>query len=254
MRLIRNSRHSFLLSFIRRNSAMLLAAASGLMAMNVSASVIQLTSASQLSSNSTTFTDTDPVGTVYSSNSVSFSRPSNQITFSRGAGGMFEEDAAGASYGSSGFANGTALVSAGGFQGAGASDPVTISFAVPVIQFGVNVEEFNAGNYYVQYTAYDGATSLGTFQAAAANDPNTLSFEGLTASGTVITKVVFDDVTSVGALKNAVPGDNNLIFGNLSFVNTGGSLQAGQTPEPAVLGLFGLGLVVLALLKKAVRQ
>lgn len=195
------------------------------------ATVNQLTSANQLSAGDALFVPNAAVGTVYGGPSVSFTTSGGNLTFSRSSGG-YEIDQAGYNYGGTAFANGTKLLGAGGFQGAGSGVPITLTFGSPVSQFGSNIEDFQGGAYDVAFTAFDPmGVSLGTFQALG-NDPNLLSFEGLSVSGDTISKVVFNDSTTGGS--------NNLLFGNLAF----GSPQAtAVTPEPSSFALLGTGIL-----------
>ncbi len=108
--------------------------------------ITQLTSADQLSSTDVQnpiVSANHPIGYVSPGPSISFTGAS-QETFSRGSG-QFEIDQAGYTYGGTAFANGTDLVGAGGFQGPGNGGPITLTFSTPVVQFGLNTEEFNGG-------------------------------------------------------------------------------------------------------------
>ena len=194
------------------------------------AAVIQLTSPASVSAGDTTLVYPGAVGTVFSS-PVSFTAGGNTLTFSAALGAL-ELDQVGVTYGSSAFSNGTRILIAGGFQGPTA--PITISFANPVSEFGVNAEEFNTGDYTVSFTAFDGARPLGTFTATG-NDPSILSFEGArTTGGDVITSVLISDNAS-----------NNVGLGPFSF----GNPTATSVPEPASLVLIISGLLGLSLVR-----
>ena len=209
--------------------------------------ITQLTSASQLGAGDTVLnpeTAAHPVGSVTSGPSISYNTSGGSVTLSRGSG-HFEVDQAGYTYGDTAFANGTGLIGAGGFQGAGDGGPITLSFGTATNQFGLNIEEFNGGPYQVDFTAFDSAgNALGTF-AASGDDPfnsatGSLSFEGLSVSGDSISKVVFSDT--------AAGGSNNLVFGNVEF----GDPQASSvTPEPNSMVLLGTGLLIVA---RAIRR
>ncbi len=211
--------------------------------------VTQLYTPLDLSTNDTKFVDKDAAGTTYAGPSVAFANGNNQLTFSRGSGG-FETDKVGYNYGNSAFSNGTVVVGAGGFQGSGDGKAVTITFAVPVIQFGMNIEDFDlAGNgtsnyYLIDFQAFDPTgASLGYFNSKRGCSDNTcLSFEGLTVSGDSIKSISFYDSPN-----NLNSSANNLLFGNIAYANTGTALQApAVTPEPSSIALLGTGLLSLA--------
>lgn len=198
------------------------------------AGAIQLTNATELGATDSTFTDPDSAGTHYSGPSVSFNNGDNTLTWSRGSG-PFESDIAGVNYANTAFPAGTPILYAGGFSGAGDEGPVTLTFADPVTEFGVDIEEFAFIDYTVQFTVYDGATSLGTFSASG-NDPDDLSFEGAAATGNdVITSVIFDD--------SAAGGENNLGFGPVTYGDA-------AAPEPAAMALAAIGLAGMALVRR----
>jgi hypothetical protein len=198
--------------------------------------VTQLTLASQLNPADEGFTDSDAVGTVYYSSTVTFGSGATALTFERGSG-SYELDQVGVNYGASAFASGTKIIGAGGFQGPGDGNAVAIIFAAPVSEFGLNIEEYNAGPYTVSYVAFDADDNfLGIFSAAG-NDPSALSFEGL-KSLDPIHEVIFDD--------SAAGGSNDLLFGNIEFLPAG-QLGSGSpaTPEPSLPKLLACGLLTV---------
>jgi len=211
------------------------------------AAITQLASASQLTAGLTHYTDTDPVGTVYSSSSVTLA--AGELVFSRSSG-AYEVDQVGTNYGSSAFSNGTTLIGAGGFQGPGDGGPITLTFSDPVYEFGLNVEEFNAGPYEVAFivdtiSTNDTISTSATFFAPG-NDPSALSFEGVISTSPIVS-VTFTDLVGSGV------GSDDLLFGNIAYlpVNHGvGSIGPQAAPEPRTLVLLGGSLIVLALLRR----
>jgi hypothetical protein len=196
------------------------------------ATITQLTLAGQLNPADEGFTDQDAVGTVYYSSTVTLGSGAAALTFERGSG-SFELDQVGVNYGASAFANGTKIIGAGGFQGPGDGKAITIVFSVPVNEFGLNAEEYNAGPYTVSYTAFDASGNfLGTYSASG-NDPSTLSFEGLKSSDP-IHEVIFDD--------SGAGGSNDLLFGNIDLLPAPG---APTTPEPSLPKLLACGLLTI---------
>ena len=126
------------------------------------ASITPITSPSQISPNRTVFVDKDAPGTVYSGTSVTFDNGNNRLALSRDGDG-FETDKVGYNYGDSAFANGTIVVGAGGFQGSGTGGAVKLAFSVPVVQFALNLEDFDVtqGNpYTIKFTAYDAENNV----------------------------------------------------------------------------------------------
>jgi hypothetical protein len=200
------------------------------------ATVVQLTLASQLNPEDDGFTDPDAVGTVYYSSAVTLGSGAASLTFQRSSG-SYELDQVGVDYGASAFASGTKIIGAGGFQGPGDGKAIAIIFGAPVVEFGLNVEEYDAGPYTVSFAAFDASGNfLGTFTAAG-NDASALSFEGLKSSDP-IQKVTFDD--------SAAGGSNDLLFGNIEFLPAG-QLGSGSpaTPEPSLPKLLACGLLTV---------
>ena len=203
--------------------------------------VTQFTSASQLSTQDQAFAITPAVFTVSPGPSLSLTSGAQGITFSR-ASGQFEIDQANYNYGDTAFSNGTKLVGAGGFQGAGSGGPINLTFALPVSEFGLNIEDFFYGPFTVAFTAYDpGGISLGTFMAGGVGG-TTLSFEGLKVTGDTISRISFSDTGSGGS--------NNLIFGNISDGNPSASPPVASTPEPSSLVLLGSGILSMAAIRR----
>jgi hypothetical protein len=197
------------------------------------ATVAQLTSAASLSPGGATLAYSGTVGNTYGS-PLSFSAESNTLTFSA-AGDTLELDQVGVNYGVTAFSNGTYILFAGGFQGATA--PITISFASPVTEFGVNAEDFKGGPYTVSFTVFDGPLALATFTTNG-NDPKALSFEGAVATGgDAITSIVISDDVS-----------NNIGLGPISFATESAPMTG--VPEPASVALFGFGLAALAVFRR----
>lgn len=199
------------------------------------ATVTQLTSASQLSPGDSTLSSFGLIGTTAAS-PLTYSVGGNTLTFTDA--GTFEFDQAGNTYLDTAFPNGTNILFAAG-QG-GPMAPITLTFANPIAEFGFNAEEFTNGPYTMNFTAFDGMTSLGTFSASG-SDPeggfaSILSFEGLLASGgTGITSITISDNNG-----------NNIGLGPITF---GGSPH--PVPEPGsvtmlAFGLLGIGLACWA--------
>lgn len=202
-------------------------------AVTPAATVTQLTLASQLNPADEAFTDQDAVGTVYHSSTVTLGSGATALTFERGSG-SYELDQVGVNYGASAFAGGTKIIGAGGFQGPGDGKAIAIVFGAPVLEFGLNVEEYNAGPYTVSFSAFDAfGTFLGTFSASG-NDPSALSFEGLKSSDP-IHEVIFDD--------SAAGGSNDLLFGNIDLLPAGQPAPA--APEPSLPKLLACGLLTV---------
>jgi hypothetical protein len=203
-------------------------------AVTKAAMITQLTAASQLNSADTTFRDSDAIGTVYHNSTTTITSGGNTLTFER-TSGAYELDQVGTNYGATAFSSGTNIIGAGGFQGPGDGKAITVIFGSPVSEFGLNIEDYNAGPYTVSFTAYDASgVNLGTFSASG-NDPSALSFEGLRSSDP-IHEVVFDD--------SAAGGSNDLLFGNIDFLP---AAQPGSgAPEPSLLKLFACGLFTAA--------
>ena len=215
----------------------------------------QVTSASSNDISLAIVSAAQPVGYVSLGNSISFVT-GDQLVFSR-MNGQFEVDQAGVTYGGTAFSNGTNLVGAGGFQGPGDGGPVTLNFTIPVIQFGLNIEDFNGGPYTVDFTAYDASGNVILSNlTASGNDPisggsSTLSFEGVDAAFNPLTLMYSDPISKVVFSDSAAGGSNDLIFGNIRFAPVGSALQApppAVTPEPSGLVLLGTGLASLVCL------
>lgn len=212
--------------------------------------ITEIRDASQISPNRTVFVDRDAPGTVYSGTSVSFMNGNNRLTFSRDGGG-FETDQVGYNYGNSAFSNGTIVIGAGGFQGSGTGGPIRLAFTVPVVQFALNLEDFDlSGNgsdsrYMVNFGAYDTQGKLIVVPLSSTNgctDNSCLALAGATVDGTSISYVLFN-----GVFPASTSSTNNLVFGNISYVPVGTALQApAVTPEPSSFVLLGTGLISMA--------
>ena len=165
-----------------------------------------------------------PIGSTYDDR-VAISTPANLIEWSR-IGSTFEVDQAANNYGFTAFADNTLILFAGGFFGnLGDGGPITLTFDSPVAWFGLNIEDFNLGEYRVSFVLFHGDTALAGFEAEG-NDPQALSFSGALADANIITSVVFDDSAN---------GSNNIGFGPLSY----GSVSDAPEPSTGILLLVG---------------
>jgi len=142
-----------------------------------------------------TITDATPVSPVDLTGPQTLGVNVNTLTITDQTD-LFEIDQAGHSYVGTAFADGTNIIAAGGFQGAGGQ--IMLSFANAVATIGFNAEEFNDGAYTITVSAYDGTTLLGIFTASG-SDPDggyasNLSYIGLQATGTdVMTSLTISD-------------------------------------------------------------
>jgi hypothetical protein len=219
---------------------------------NIDAELIQYMDSSGLSPSDSVFADNDPYTTKYTPPSVSFGTPDNSLTWtSTDLDELYLSATAGPAnpftYTGTSFPDGTHVFVAFGAQnGTQNGGAITLSFSSPVQEFGVNIEDYNPGAYIVQFTAYNGVTSLGTFSASGYDDcggqcpdgtPGMLSFEGAAAiNGDVITSVVFDDT--------AAGGTDNFAFGPVTYGD------APVVPEPPTFILFGIAGVSSALAQR----
>jgi hypothetical protein len=208
---------------------------------HLNADLIQYFSAASLSPADSVFTDPDSF--VMSDPLPAFTTPDNQLTWSAtDSDETYTEATAWDTYPFTSFPSGTRVLEAYGFYGMTNGGMATLSFANPVREFGLNIEEYNLGPYTVQFTAYNGAKSLGTFSATG-NDTGDLSgmisFEGAKAiNGDVITSVVFDDT--------AAGGSDNLAFGPVTYND------APVASEPATFILIGIVAASSALIARSV--
>ena len=193
-----------------------------------SAGIIQLGSSAGLSAGSAVHSFPDALGSSYS-DTVAYAVGGNTVTFSA-SGDTLTRFEAGVDYLTTAFSTNTQLLFASG--NFGASAPVTLSFATPVLEVGFNLEEAAFGDYVIRFTAFNGATSLGTFTASG-NDPDRLSFVGAAATaGDVITSLLISDDQG-----------NDLAFGPIAF----GTSTEPPPPPPSVSAPASLALMVLGL-------
>ena len=200
------------------------------------AGILQLSSAAALSSGSAVHSFPDALGSSYS-DTASYAVGGNTLTFSA-SGETLTRFEAGVDYLTTAFSTNTQLLFASGSFGASA--PVRLSFATPVLEVGFGLEEAAFGDYVITFTAFNGATSLGTFTASG-NDPDHLSFVGATATaGDVITSLLISDDQG-----------NDLAFGPIAF---GTSTEPPPPPPPvsapASLALLVLGLGILTRMRR----
>ncbi len=191
------------------------------------AQVSQISSSSGLSATDTVFSiPGTTVGEV--SSPVSYTTANNSLTFSA-AGGSLEVDTVGYNYGDSAYPNGTRIIYAGGFSGPTA--PLTLAFAAPVSEFGFGAEEFNGGNYLINYIVdftTNGIASSSVFTSAG-SDPNSLAFIGArAAAGSVISSVVLSDAQG-----------SNISAGPVSYANVSAA------PEPSTWALLFAGVAMI---------
>ena len=199
--------------------------------------VVQVNQLADLRAGSTVAFSLFPIGATYD-NQVVISNSDNVITWTR-TGSTFEVDQAGTNYGITAFADNTLILFAGGFSGnTGVGGPVTLTFDSPVAWFGLNMEDFNLGDYRVSFVLSNGDTALATFDSAG-NDPQTLSFGGALTDTNSITRVVFDDSAN---------GSNNIGFGPLSYG------YVSNAPEPGTGVFLVLGFTLIGVVASRIKS
>ena len=122
--------------------------------------------------------------------------------------------------------------------GSGLSNPLTVTFPVPVTNFFLDV--LNGEPYNEDYTVADNASNLATFTLI----PNTnsgMTTIGFAATGSVVT------ITALPA------GQPNWDFA-IDNVHFNEALPPNFTPEPVSMALMGTGLLGLAALRRLRRK
>lgn len=213
-----------------RNAVLVLALSS--LTLPVSAQIVQVTEPAQLNA-STTANFVDPVGAVYVFGQVVPNTAGDQITFRAGGESLRRVNQGNGFEGT--FASGTPLLFAPSVFGPGGSvvtegGPITFTFPVPVISFGVLAQTEGVGLEQYTLSAFSGTDLLATIAVGIDStvNPSNPAFLGF-------------QTTDVGLAVDRIVLSTNL--GN-SFVIAAPSFTV--VPSPATAGLLVLAGAVAA--------
>ncbi len=205
------------------------------------ASVIQLTSPTQLGPRAVTLSHTATVNLLPSPHVVSTA--DNVVTFTLAVGDWRRLDE-GVNVVSD-FSLGTHLLYTNnnngvdlegqGSIGGGGSGPVEIAFGRRVRAVGLRAQMGVLGLETLTFSAFDDLTILGTFSVTRVNgqhQDDSASFLGVRATGAdAITRLTLDGIVTQGG----IPHENDFFFGPVAYV---------AEPSTVLLCLAGLGLAI----------